>query len=215
MTTRLITLVDIPMPSRIGGPPHLPQEMDWPVDAATGEPMTFLFQVEESFLRAADSPITLPGGSLVSVFMLLRDQNGYDTPIVERTSAPDASFDLRTIATRVIVHLPGEPRRRPPNKLRNLQIGGMLPSEPVDDPPAHWSPDRSALVTSKVGGLPSWCQDPIMVPGHVFALQLNYRAFAMAGPARFGNVLFGGIGYLFLEAEPRLGDAGFFFLQFT
>ncbi len=85
----------------------------------------------------------------------------------------------------------------------------------MDDKVAAEAQDRSQWVTSKVGGLPSWGQDPVSVAGCKFALQLNYRAIQMAGPSRFENALFGGIGYLFLADTTSDGSGGIFFIQST
>ena len=216
MTTRFISFSDFTKPSRVGGSPALPESLDWPLDVETSLPLSYLFSIDHRLVEDSASGLSIEEHKRISVFTLISEDLAASRKICRRFRvSDDASFAPAMLPSRVILHDDGPLRHAMPAGTARLGIAGMVVSEAADDNVAAQAPDRSQWVTSKVGGLPSWGQDPVAVPGCRFVLQLNYRAIEMAGPAKFGHALFGGIGYLYISETAIDGDAGVFFIQNT
>ena len=199
---------------QLGGRPRLPPDIEWPFDPETQKPFAFLFGLRGEVLALAANGLDIPPECELSVFASV-GPDGFDHRLAVG-DRNDGSL-VPSVPSTVLLHRRTSDSRDLPADfsfpIRPARVG--LGPEVEEEVLGTGELVRSASGMPKVGGVPSWLQDPVPVEDSVFILQLSSRIIEMLGPPQFSDVLGGGIGYLFLHRKPQLGRAGHFFVQFT
>jgi hypothetical protein len=190
--------------------------MDWPVHPATGIPLTLLISIGGDFLRPFNEAWMVQPDWRLSVFALIDDSSARAQIKASRLLAVHHEGELDNLnqgASSVLFHPEAEGERYPPEGAPSpLPAVGMTSRQVLSDDAHPRMPDRGKLV-SKIGGVPAWAQDPIQIDGYRYAMQLD--GHSLSRKLNRATLSRDGVAFLFLPEQPRQGDTGRFFIQFT
>ena len=185
---------------RIGGACALPENIPWPKDKANS-PCILLFSADSTWVTT-HSKHPLPEGLLLSIFVPF--DPGSSDHAVAMARAPNSA--------RALVHSKAVTYRQesqfsldPPRKV-------IIDEDDVITPEDEFDTD----VEPKIGGVPTWLQRRIDIPGRRFVMQLMAHQIRAHWP-KHSSLFMGGVGYLFLDIEwdQTYPEAGEFRLQYT
>lgn len=204
---------------QVGGSVRIGDVGLWPCAPGTGQPMTPLCTITESFLPAK----VFPAGMAATVFVTTRPSvdGCFDQEPAKRFAVhhQDELACALNGHAKIILHSLSEEELPAPHGAvlldrRYIDFEEMTDAE-FDDEHAD---EDSGLAISKQLGRASWLHEPIYPSSRfLLLLQLTERDIATWQPEHAG-IFSGGVGYFYLDKQARRkqqGDeAGFFFIQF-
>ena len=204
--------------SWLGGVPRMPPKTAWPIDAASGRAMTHMLSLGHETLKATVGAIAWPQDACVSVFVAVPEKPS-DASVHARLQGvglEDDTLPCDPSASAVLMHRGGAAIAMPPvvkgSSTPNLLIPclGLRFESTQDEVVVNGC---SNITDTKLGGAPGWVQDPVVVPGKTFLMQLNCYLFATMGGSRLVAAIGDGTAYAFIDPKPKFGLIGHLFLQ--
>jgi hypothetical protein len=186
---------------RFGGSPHLPDDIDWPVDSEN-VPLLHLFTISSVALNHYMN-LAIEDGLQLSVFV----------PFKAGDIKRGISLARDPYRSKVLLYKPLK-THGPKNSEQTLEPRTMtfMKDRPDDEDEEEFSGE----VDDKIGGGPIWLQRRIQLPESRFLLQINEGLLTKVWPELAG-IFVGGMGFLFVKnpARPGRDSIGELRVQFT
>jgi hypothetical protein len=204
---------DDPFLTRLGGAPLLPSTDAWPHNPQSGSPLILLASLRNSFLAGLFPQFVIPDDYCLSVFVCL-DHRNMDCINSLSVQSQAEVHKKNNGSSRVLLHKCATQPCNPPANVPDLiPMRQMTLGNPAGEEEDPAMPDRG-LIIPKIGGIPGWAQDPIVIPDHTYVMQLDDYSIGKLSSAHKG-IFEHDLGFLFLKSSFEPGEAGAFFIQYT